>query len=95
MLPISDIPLSLREFAAQFRGVLRHPAQREQFEILLVGLIASENKTLAGIHQRLTDDTGYRALHNFMTESPWKRDEMRKIRLDLVSQQVANCGSGP
>ena len=75
MLPISDIPLCLRAFAEQFRKVLRHPAQREQFEILLAGLIASENKTVAGIHQALVDDTGYRGLQHFMTDSPWDHGE--------------------
>jgi hypothetical protein len=93
--PISDVPLSLKEFASRFRSILRHPAQREQFEILLLGLIASENKTLAGIHQCLTDETGYRALHNFMTESPWDLNEMRKTRLNLVAQELANYGPGP
>jgi hypothetical protein len=95
VLPISDIPLSLREFTSQFRGIFRHPAQREQFEILLAGLIASENKTLAGIHQRLVGDTGYRALHNFMTDSPWDPDELRQKRLEFVAQQVAGYHHHP
>lgn len=95
MLPISDIPASLHEFASQFRRIFRHPAQREQFEILLAGLIASENKTIAGIHQRLAGGTGYRSLHNFMTDSPWDHDELRKERLNLVSAQLADYPGGP
>ena len=71
MLPISDIPASLREFAAQFEKVFKHPAQREHFEILLTGLIASENRTLAGIHQKLVGDVDYGGLHHFTTDNPW------------------------
>ena len=74
MLPISDIPTPLREFAQQFRNVFKHPKQREYFEIILTGLTASENRTLAGIHQRLVKDIDYGGLHHFMTDSPWNHD---------------------
>jgi len=48
-LPTRHIPLPLREFAQQFRKVFKHPKQREYFEIILTGLIASENRTLAAV----------------------------------------------
>jgi len=95
VLPISDIPPCLRAFAEQFRKVFRHPAQREQFEILLAGLIASENKTVAGIHQALVGDTGYRGLQHFMTDSPWDHGELRDQRLTWVAEQLADYPQGP
>jgi hypothetical protein len=95
VLPISDIPPSLREFARYFRIVFKHPAQREHFETLLTGLIASENKTVAGIHQRLVGETGYRALHNFMTESPWDHDLLRQKRLEWAAERLAREEKGP
>ncbi len=88
MLPISDIPVCLREFAAQFRKVFKHPAQRKHFEEVLAGLIASENCTVAGIQQTLLSDTAYDSLQHFMTDSPWSHDELRKERLSLVSKNL-------
>jgi hypothetical protein len=89
VLPISDIPASLREFAAQFEKVFKHPAQREHFEILLTGLIASENRTLAGIHQKLVGDVDYGGLHHFTTDSPWSHDDLRKARLEWTAKELA------
>ena len=89
MLPISDIPVCLKEFAAQFRRVFKHPAQREHFEEILAGLIASENRTVAGIQQRLLSSTEYDSLQHFMTDSPWSHDELRKQRLAWVSNNLS------
>lgn len=95
MLPISDIPLPLREFAEQFRNVFKHPAQREYFEIILTGLIASDNRTLAGIHQRLVNDVDYGGLHHFMTDSPWSHDALRQARLEWTSKRLASQPGAP
>jgi hypothetical protein len=89
VLPISDIPVCLRDFASQFRKLFKHPAQREHFEEVLAGLIVSENRTVAGIQQKLLSDTEYDSLQHFMTDSPWSHDEMRKVRLALVSKLVS------
>ena len=94
VLPISDIPARLREFALQFRSVFNHPRQQERFEEILIGLIASDNKTLAGIHQRLVKPTDYESLQHFMSNSPWSHDEMRKQRLEWVSKNLPREESG-
>ncbi len=78
MLPISYTPSRLHEFAEQFGNVFNHPAQREHFEIILTGLIASKNRTLASIHQRLVNDVEYGGLHHFMTDSPWSHGALRR-----------------
>ena len=88
MLPISDVPLSLREFGNQFRGVFTHPAQRAHFELMLAGIMASPNCTVAGIHQVLTDDVGYKGLWNFMADSPWDHEELREKRLEWTAEQL-------
>jgi hypothetical protein len=69
VLPISDIPVCLREFASQFGKLFKHPAQRQHFEEVLAGLIVSENRTVAGIQQRLLSDTEYDSLQHFMTDT--------------------------
>ena len=88
MLPISDIPVCLREFAAQFRKLFKHPAQQKHFEEILAGLIASDNRTVAGIQQKLLNATDYDSLQHFMTDSPWSHDDLRKERLALVSKSL-------
>jgi hypothetical protein len=95
VLPISDIPLGLREFAEQFRNVFKNQAQRQYFETLLVGLIASENRTLAGIHQTLVNDIDYGGLHHFMTDSPWSHDRLRQARLEWTSKRLADHPGDP
>ena len=94
MLPISDIPVCLREFAAQFRKAFNHPAQRKHFEEILAGLIVAENRTVAGIQQKLLNETEYDGLQNFMTDSPWSHDELRKQRLALVSKVLPKDVAG-
>jgi hypothetical protein len=89
VLPILDIPVCLREFAAQFRKVFKHPAQQEHFEEMLAGLIASENRTVAGIQQKLLNGTEYDSLQHFMSDSPWSHDELRRQRLEWVSDRLS------
>jgi len=95
VLPISEIPVCLREFAAQFRKVFNHPAQQAHFEELLIGLIASENRTLAGIQQKLLSGTDYDSLHHFMADSPWSHDELRKQRLEWISKNLPADQNSP
>lgn len=95
MLPISDSPTCVRKFAARFKTVFNHPAQKEHFEEILTGLIASGNRTLAGIHQRLMSDTDYDGLNHFMTESPWSAEKLREQRLKWIKSKVPDSKEGP
>ena len=69
VLPISEIPAAIFQFASAFDEVFNHPAQEKHFAEYLTGLIASGNRIVAGIHQRLICDTGYDSLHHFMSVS--------------------------
>lgn len=88
MLPISDIPVRLREFSSQFSKVFNNSAQRRHFEEYLAGLIASGNQTVAGIQQRLMSGTNYDDLHHFMTDSPWSVEQFREKRLQWIQSQT-------
>jgi len=88
VLPISQIPAPIKNFAGVFGEVFSHPAQEEHFCEYLTGLIASGNRTVAGIHQRLTTLKGYDSLHHFMADSPWSAEEMRKKRLDWIKNNL-------
>lgn len=95
MLPISVIPDCLQLFTKQFASVFNHPAQEKHFGEYLSGLIASGNRTIAGIHQRLVGDTAYDSLQHFMTGSPWSADEMREKRLNWIKSAVPEVKDGP
>jgi len=88
VLPISEIPATIFQFTSAFSDVFNHPAQEKHFAEYLTGLIASGNRTVAGIHQRLISDTDYDSLHNFMTESPWSADDVKTKRFEWIKNNL-------
>src|SRR5580704_13683089 len=88
LLPISEIPAAIFKFTSEFDEVFNHPSQEKHFAEYLTGLIASGNRTIAGIHQRLICDTNYDSLHHFMTESPWSADEVKSKRFDWIKNHL-------
>jgi SRSO17 transposase len=88
VLPISDIPACVKRFTGHFKDVFNHPAQAQHFEEYLTGLVASGNRTIAGIQQRLMSDTDYDSLHHFMTESPWRTEQFRDERLKWIKAKI-------
>jgi Transposase DDE domain len=89
VLPIVGIPLAIKRYCSHFDGVFKYQRQVENFATVITGLIASDNKTIAGIHQLFAFGSGYDSLHNFMTISPWSVDELRKHRLEYVKNQLS------
>jgi hypothetical protein len=88
VLPISGIPLSLNDFAEEFATVFKHPAQMEHFKEVLIGLLVSDNCTVAGIHQRLIDGGEYDALRKFLSRSPWTAEALQKKRLKWIKENL-------
>jgi DDE superfamily endonuclease len=88
VLPISEISAPIFQFTSIFREAFNHPAQEQHFAEYLSGLIASGNRTVAGIHQRLISDTEYDSLHHFMADSPWSPDTVREARLAWIKEQL-------
>ena len=95
MLPISDIPACVKTFSAHFTDVFNHPAQRKHFSEYLTGLLVSENKTVAGIQQRLMSDSDYDSLHHFMAESPWSVEQFREQRLKWILSKIPSKKESP
>lgn len=95
MLPISGIPLSLNEFAEQFGTVFNHPAQMQHFKEMLAGLLVSNNRTVAGIHQGLIDGDGYDALRKFLSRSPWTAEQLRSERLTWIRHNLPASTEAP
>jgi len=88
VLPIAGIPLSLDEFSEEFAKVFNHPAQLLHFKEMLVGLLVSENSTIAGIHQQLIDGDEYDALRKFLSRSPWSVETLQKKRLKWLKENL-------
>lgn len=88
MLPIAGIPLSLNDFAEQFSAVFDHPAQMQHFKEFLIGLLVSENRTIAGVHQRLVDADCYDALRKFLSRSPWTAERLQAKRLEWIESNL-------
>jgi hypothetical protein len=88
LFPISEISAPVLEFASVFRDAFNHPAQEKHFAEYLSGLIASGNRTVAGIHQRLVCETAYDSLHHFMTDSPWSADTVKEKRLEWIKSKL-------
>lgn len=90
MLPIVGIPLAISEFCSGFDRVFKRQEQREHFRTFVTGLIASKNRTIAGIHQQMVFGTGYDSLHHFMLGSPWSVDKLRQERLQYVKERLSD-----
>lgn len=95
MLPIAGIPLSLDDFANDLSDVFSHPAQIQHFKEILVGLLISNNRTIAGIHQHLIDGEEYDALRKFLSRSPWTATELQKARLKWVKENLPDKRESP
>jgi hypothetical protein len=95
VLPISEIPASIFRFASTFNEAFNHPAQEKHFAEYLTGLIASGNRTIAGIQQRLISDTEYDSLHHFMTESPWSAEDVKTKRLEWIKNHLPAVAEKP
>ncbi|MCI0564738.1 MAG: transposase, partial [Nitrososphaera sp.] len=88
MIPIVDIPLVVRNFCSQLKGVFTRIEQRDHFEAFVTALSVSENKTIAGVHQQLFNGPTYESLHNYMSGSPWSVEKLQETRLQYVKQQM-------
>ncbi len=95
LLPITRIPLSLNDFAEQFSEVFTHPAQTHHFKEMLIGFIVSDNRTIAGIHQRLVDSDGYDALRKFLSRSPWTAEKLQAARLEWIKNNLPKETESP
>jgi len=95
MLPIADIPVSLNDFADELSEAFNHPQQLLHFKEFLTGLILSENKTVAGIHQCLIDGDEYDALRKFLSRSPWTAEKLQEERLKWIKKNLPKETKSP
>lgn len=95
MLPIVGIPLAIERFCSRFEGVFKRIEQREHFKSFVTGLVCSENRTVAGIYQRLVFGPDYDSLHHFMSHSPWSVDSLREQRLKFVKERLTKSAGEP
>jgi integrase len=74
--------------------VFKRPEQRDHFKSVVTGLVYSENRTVAGIYQRLVFGPEYDSLHHFMSYSPGAVESLREQRLKFVKEELdRNAGA--
>jgi hypothetical protein len=60
----------------------------EHFKEMLLGLLVADNRTVAGIHQRLIDGDEYDALRKFFSRSPWSAERLQEERLKWIKEHL-------
>ena len=85
-LPLVNVPPVLNKLISRYDGFFTKP-QRKHFRKLITGLIVSENKTL----QEINDSFGkcdQSSLNRFVSHSDWDLDDLNKLRLQQVKEQL-------
>jgi DDE superfamily endonuclease len=85
MLPLGEIPESVRHYAPWFASGFS-PEAFSQFQRSVSGLIVSENTTVEGINRLFVIDVRHqRSLKRLLTESPFSVDALNRARIGLLA----------
>jgi SRSO17 transposase len=83
MMPITDF-LSCTRVFDEFESL--SPEQRHHAKTYATGLVASGNKTVAGIARQVLPAKSKRALNKFLTEYDWDKEQFNHERLDELQK---------
>ena len=90
MLPIVEIPASIRAGLEAYRELFCREAGFEHVGRYITGLILSGNKTLQGIHELQVWPEGRgvssRAMHEAVFEANWQSEQLMPHHLERVSK---------
>ena len=89
MLPIVEIPASIREGMKAYRDLFVRQAGFEHVCSYVTGLLISPNKTLQGIHDLQRGKSGSvssRAMHEAVFEAGWQAQELMPRHRQIVSK---------
>jgi len=80
------MPPCFDRWCKRFDDLLTHQAQKREFRNYIGGLLGeSERKNLSQIADNAVGVT-YHRLHHFLTEAPWKAQEVNERRLEVMNQ---------
>jgi hypothetical protein len=87
-LPIVAPAPLVTEHAAVFRDLFDNQCQFRHFQHYLTGLIVLPNKSLANIARCILESADRTNLSRFLSEAPWRADEVNRRRIRLMLQQT-------
>ena len=97
MLPMVEVPPTIREMMVPYRGIFCRDAGFEHVSRYISGLILSPNKTLQGIYDiQIWDSNGYRptrrAMHEAVFENGWDSDNLMGWHRTVISKDHQGKG---
>jgi hypothetical protein len=87
-LPLVAPAPIVTEHAAVFRDLFENQCQFRHFQHYLTGLIVLPNKSLANITRCILDSADKTNLSRFLSEAPWREDEVNRRRIRFMLQQT-------
>lgn len=89
-LPIVAPAPIVEQHAEAFRSLFRDERSYENFQTYLTGLIVLENKSLSNISRCTLESADKTNLSRFLSESPWKSQQMNAHRVQYMLAQTVN-----
>ena len=87
-LPLVAPAPIVTEHAVVFRDLFENQCQFRHFQHYLTGLIVLPNKSLANIARCILDSADKTNLSRFLSEAPWREDEVNRRRIRFMLQQT-------
>jgi hypothetical protein len=87
-LPIVAPAPVVSEHAAVFRDLFDNQCQFRHFQYYLTGLIVLPNKSMANMARCILDSPDKTNLSRFLSEAPWRADELNRRRIRFMLQQT-------
>jgi hypothetical protein len=87
-LPLVAPAPIVTEHAVVFRDLFENQCQFRHFQHYLTGLIVLPNKSLANITRCILDSADKTNLSRFLSEAPWREDEVNRHRIRFMLQQT-------
>jgi hypothetical protein len=87
-LPIVAPAPVVTDHAAVFRDLCDHQCQFRHVQHDLTGLIVLPNKSLANIARGILESTDTTHLSRFLSEAPWREDEVNRRRIHFMLHQT-------
>jgi SRSO17 transposase len=87
-LPIVAPAPVVTDHAAVFRDLFDNQCQFRHFQHYLTGLIVLPNKSLTNIARCILESTDKTNLSRFLSEAPWREDEVNRRRIHFMLHQT-------
>jgi DDE superfamily endonuclease len=87
-LPIVALAPVVSDHTAVFRDLFDNLCEFRHFQHYLTGLIVLPNKSLVNMARCILDSADKTNLSRFLSEVPWRRDEVNRRRIRFMLQQT-------